>query len=161
MDTLSHGLWGGVAFGRKNKKSFWLAFSIGIAPDIFSFGVLFLSFLFSRETNFRSGPPDPSLIPVYIDQLYNFTHSLVIFALVFFICWIIFQRPIMEILAWGIHIILDMFTHSFDFFPTPFLWPVSDFKINGNSWSEPWIFIPNVISLLIFYYWFFISKRKK
>ena len=32
MDIVSHGLWGALAFGRKNRRSFWLAFGIGLAP---------------------------------------------------------------------------------------------------------------------------------
>ena len=37
MDIVSHGLWGSIAFGRKSRSSFWMAFVIGMAPDIFSF----------------------------------------------------------------------------------------------------------------------------
>ena len=40
MDIVSHGLWGAIAFGRKSRSSFWLAFLIGLAPDLFSFGIL-------------------------------------------------------------------------------------------------------------------------
>jgi hypothetical protein len=36
MDVISHGLWGGVAFGRKNKKYFWWSFGFGIMPDLLS-----------------------------------------------------------------------------------------------------------------------------
>ena len=39
MDTLSHALYGGVAFGRKSKVSYWKAFAIGLAPDFLSFGI--------------------------------------------------------------------------------------------------------------------------
>ncbi len=40
MDIVSHGLWGALAFGRSSRPSFWLAFVIGFAPDLLSFGVL-------------------------------------------------------------------------------------------------------------------------
>ncbi len=43
MDIVSHGLWGSIAFGRKSRSSFWLAFVIGMAPDLFSFGILWLA----------------------------------------------------------------------------------------------------------------------
>ena len=42
MDILSHGLWGAIAFGRRNRPSFWLAFVIGLAPDLLSFGILWM-----------------------------------------------------------------------------------------------------------------------
>lgn len=160
MDIISHGLWGSIAFGRKSRKNYWLTFFIGIAPDIFSFGILFFSTLiFGRGPKFNSGPPDPTLIPSYIDGLYSLTHSLVIFAIIFFTVWFLIKRPFMPLLAWALHILFDIFTHSFQFYPTPFLWPISDYKLDAISWGNPWIFFPNVILLIIVYTWFFITKR--
>ena len=43
MDIISHGLWGAFAFGRRNRTSFSLAFAIGMAPDLFSFGILWVA----------------------------------------------------------------------------------------------------------------------
>ena len=34
-------------------------------------------------------------------------------------------------LVWPMHIIVDFFTHSLEFFPTPILWPVSDYRFDG------------------------------
>jgi len=163
MDTLSHGLWGGVGFGRKNKKSFWLAFTFGITPDLFSFGLLFIArFLgFYPGLELRGGPSDPSMIPAYVDKLYNITHSLVIFIIVFGLTWLYLKRPVLEMGAWAIHVILDIFTHGFEFFPTPFLWPLSDYKFDGVPWGNPWIFFPNVILLILAYAYFFWRKRYK
>ena len=43
MDILSHGLWGAITFGRRSRPSFWLAFGLGLAPDLLSFGILYLA----------------------------------------------------------------------------------------------------------------------
>lgn len=160
MDIISHGLWGGIAVGRKNKKSFWLAFLFGVAPDLFSFGIFFLARLagFYGEVHW-GGRPDADIVPSFVSCLYNFTHSLVIFAAVFFLLWLLNRRPIWEVCAWGLHIVLDIFTHSYSFFPTPFLWPVSDLKFDGRSWGDPIIFIPNISLLLILYVGFFVYRR--
>ena len=133
MDVFSHGLWGGILFGRKNKRNFLLAFLIGIAPDVFSFGPFFLVSLLglTERSSFSGGPPDPALIPSYVSHLYNLTHSLVVFGLVFLILWAILRKPFCLLLVWGFHVLLDIFTHSFELFPTPFLWPISDFKLDG------------------------------
>jgi hypothetical protein len=40
MDILSHGLYGGVAFGRESRKKYLIAFLFGVGPDLLSFGVL-------------------------------------------------------------------------------------------------------------------------
>ena len=74
--------------------------------------------------------------------------------------WVVFRTPIWESFAWGLHIIFDIFTHSYRFFPTPFLWPISDVKVNGWPWGMPAIFIPNVILLALLYAWFFLRQRK-
>lgn len=161
MDVFSHGLWGGILLGRKNKKSFWTAFAFGVGPDLLSFGVFtFMTVLgLSSGPDWSGGPPDPSLIPPYVHMLYNITHSLVVFAFAFGIVWAIRRKPMFEMLAWPLHILLDIPTHSAEFFPTPFLWPVSSYHISGIPWSHPAIFVPNVVLLLLTFSYFWWKKR--
>lgn len=162
MDVLSHGLWGGISFGRKNKKSFWLSFFIGVAPDIFSFGVFFIIAIFSGVSlKFGGGPPNPSLIPNYVGYLYNLTHSLIVFTVIFFSFRVFFKKWITELLAWPLHILLDIFSHSYQFYPTPFLWPISDYKVDAVSWGDPRIFFPNVILLAILYAVWLVARKYK
>lgn len=163
MDIVSHGLWGSLAFGRKSRKGFWLAFLFGIGPDLFSFGPFFAaSFLgFAERPRFGSEPPDPSLIPAYVHQLYHVTHSLPLFAVFFLVLALILRRPLWEFGAWGFHVLFDIPTHSYAFFPTPFLWPISEFKFNGWQWGSPWIFFPNIGALAVLYFWFFLRRRRR
>jgi len=86
MDIVSHGLWGSIAFGRKNRSSFWLAFVIGMAPDIFSFGILWVAAILglSEQPDFSHGTPPESTIPQYVHHLYNVTHSFIVFLAMFF-----------------------------------------------------------------------------
>ncbi len=163
MDTLSHALYGGVAFGRRSRWSYWLAFFFGMAPDLFSFGLFFLTNLFgiTERPDWSAGPPPESLIPGYVHGMYDITHSLVVFAVVFAVVWIIRHRPLWEMLGWPLHILVDIPTHSSEFFPTPFLWPISDFHVDGYPWSRPEIFIPNVLLLIALYVWFWWKRRKQ
>lgn len=163
MDILSHGLWGGVAFGRRSRRSFWLAFFIGLAPDLLSFGIFTAGtwFGFFDHPDWTSGRhPLPEAFPVLVHALYSVTHSLVVFALVFGVVWLILKRPLYELSAWGLHILIDIPTHSLSFFPTPFLWPISDFRFDGVPWSSTFIFWPNVFLLVALYVWFFVLKRR-
>src|SRR3989338_5368563 len=121
MDFISHGLWGGITFGRKNRPNFWLSFAFGIMPDVLAFGFFFIQIILRGDTILGGGPPNPATIPPYIYSIYSVTHSLVIFSAIFLLAWIIFKRPIWEMCAWGLHITLDIFTHSSRFFPPPFL----------------------------------------
>jgi hypothetical protein len=163
MDIVSHGLWGAIAFGRASRRSFWTALAFGMAPDFFSFGLVFANGVLLHGLEFLHGlghPPDPSLIPAYAHSLYNATHSLVVFAAVFMLVWIARRKPLMEMGAWGLHITLDIFTHNEAFFPTPFLWPISDAHVNGVPWGNPIIYIPNVLLLAVLYAWFFFKRKK-
>jgi hypothetical protein len=85
VDILSHGLWGGIAFGRSNRPSFWLAFVVGLAPDLLSFGILYgaVTLGMADAPDFSHGTPPESTIPQYVHQLYNVTHSFLVFLLVF------------------------------------------------------------------------------
>jgi len=162
MDIVSHGLWGGVGFGRKNRKSFLIAFGFGIAPDFFSFGIYFIQRFFGRTVDFaHQGRPDLINIPAYVNTLYNITHSLIIFSLIFALVWFFFKKPIWEMCAWGFHVSLDIFTHSYDFFPTPFLWPIFNFKIDGMSWGHPIIFFFFFLLLALAYSWFIYKRKSK
>ena len=157
MDIVSHGLWGSIAFGRKSRSSFWLAFMIGMAPDLFSFGILWAAaFLgLSEKPDFSHGTPPESTIPHYVHHLYNVTHSFIVFLVVFFVIWLLLKRPFWELCAWGLHVLVDIPTHSYAFFPTPALWPLFDWKFDGWQWMTPSILIPNFVLLALLYAWYF------
>ena len=160
MDIISHGLWGAASFGRKNRKSFWLSFFFGMCPDLFSFGIYFIAVFLGLNPapSFHMEPPQDSFIPSYVHTLYNISHSLITFTVLFFLLWLIFKRPIYEFLAWGLHILMDIPTHSYQFFPTPFLWPFSSVQVNGIPWSHAVIMIPNIILLVLLYSYFFAVR---
>src|SRR3989338_8232732 len=163
MDVLSHGLCGGVAFGQKNKKSFWTSFAFGVGPDLLSFGIFSVMNILGLVSgpDWSNGPPDPHTIPQYVNMLYNITHSFVIFTVVFLLVLWIRKKPMYEMFAWPLHILFDLPTHSTQFFPTPFLWPLGEYRVDGIPWSHPWIFFPNWIFLIVLYLYFFVYKKRK
>lgn len=161
MDVFSHGLWGGIAFGRRSRKSYWTAVAIGVAPDVLAFGPFMVQRLLSQGTAFFSHlghRPELPTIPPYVHAVYNVTHSLVVFAVAFALVWAIRRKPMVEMLAWGLHVCMDIPVHSFKFFPTPFLWPISHFEVNGVPWSSPYIFFPDWGLLIVIYTWYFYRK---
>lgn len=163
MDIISHGLWGGVTLGRKKRKDFIYAFGLSILPDILAEGIMFgmIYFGVNNMPSLEHGHPDIIEFPTYAQNFYNATHSLIFFIMVFAIIWLIRKKPFWLLLAWAFHIIIDIPTHSFKLFPTPFLWPISDFKIDGIPWDNSIILVPNILLLVIFYYfWLYRSKAK-
>jgi hypothetical protein len=122
--------------------------------------------------------PRPELLPPEVrmtfpvfrlsNSLYHLSHSLIIFAGIFLLVWAIrrywlkFRQavpmsdsplsagwPFWEMTGWMLHILIDIPTHTRRLYPTPFLWPLSDFTIDGISWGRPWFLALNYSSLLI------------
>ncbi len=89
------------------------------------------------------------------------THSFIVFFLAFLLTWFVLKRPLWELSAWGLHVLVDIPTHSFVFFPTPFLWPLSDWKFNGWQWMAPTILVPNYVMLFLLYAWFLAQASRK
>ncbi|UCE25151.1 MAG: hypothetical protein JSU74_03635 [Candidatus Zixiibacteriota bacterium] len=140
---------------------FIYAVVFGLLPDILGEGLMF-SFSFMGLDNmpgFEHGHPDITDFPLWAQSFYNTSHSLLVFILIFAVVWIIRKRPFWPLAAWGIHIIIDIPTHSIELFPTPFLWPISSFKVDGLGWDNPYILVPNFTLLLIVYLTWWYRRR--
>ena len=163
MDIISHGLWGGVIGGRKSKRQFAWAVFFGTLPDLSSFGIFSaLTFLgVGKSPNWSAGPPAMEDIPNYVHVLYNISHSLITFTVIAVLFYLFVRHLLVPFFAYGFAVLLDIPSHSTDFFATPFLWPISDYKFNGMPWSEPQVFFPNLILLVAAYLaWYLYSRRK-
>src|SRR3989338_3175452 len=182
MDIFAHTLWANAAAmganavaenGNKNKKKKfhmhvgWTAF-FGVAPDLFAFAIPFALRFFGV---LFSGNAFSSLLhrpPVeggefqngfnLAHNLYQYSHSLVIWVLVFALVWAFYKRPRYELLGWALHILIDIPTHVLAFFPTPFLFPISDYKFPyGIQWSNYSFMIVNYGLLLLIWGRFLIK----
>lgn len=169
MDIFAHGLWVGATYNAAKKETkkplrVVLAVFCGVFPDFFAFvpafAYLFYQAIFGgkgfislREHLDIESSTVAHQVPLYdlSNTLYSLSHSLLIFLIVFGLVWALRKRPLWELGGWLIHILIDIPTHSYKFFPTPFLWPLSDFKVNGILWGAPWFMILNYGSLLVLY----------
>jgi membrane-bound metal-dependent hydrolase YbcI (DUF457 family) len=153
MDFVSHALWGGVSFGRKNRNNFLLAAGISILPDVLTEGLFMVLYLLDigGMPGWENGHPNISDFPMFAQNLYNITHSLVIFALVFGLLWATAKKPVWVVAGWGLHILIDIPTHSLTLFPTPFLWPISYFRVDGIGWDNPIILAIDIVLLVAVY----------
>lgn len=159
MDILAHGLWSGVVYAKAPRRLRWQAVFWGVAPDLFSFGIFFMQRLVTGSLPW--GQPGLLSIPTYVYHLYNYTHSLIVWAVVVGVVWLVRRRFPLPMAAWALHIGIDIFTHKLDFFPTPFLWPLSQAHVDGISWGEPWFMALNYSAFTIAYLtWYFLSRDK-
>lgn len=154
MDELAHALWG---YGILNKSRHpWIVILFAILPDIVIFVPLMLYSLVTKS--FQFGPPDVSSIPSIVFVGYNITHSFITVAAVLIVIYLIKKRINLFLYAWPIHILLDIPTHTGEFFPTVFLYPLSDFYINGFNWGTKWFMALNY-SLLALLFIFILVKK--
>ena len=151
MDTLSHALWGKAVFGYRKYK--WLPLFFGVLPDLSSFGIYFIFNLIAHPTTMKLGKPELSEIPSWVFSLYNFSHSMVIAMIFILFVYTLKRKFFFPMLAWPLHIIIDFFTHSIEYFPTPIFWPLSNYRFDGIPWSNPYIMVINIVCIfLIFIY---------
>ncbi len=167
MDIFAHALWTGAAATTARRslhipiRPAWAALA-GVFPDLFAFSVPFVLLLWRRLT---LGPPatgEPHSMPhlSLAWQLYQISHSLIVFAAVFGLAWLLVRRPVFELLGWALHILIDIPTHTARFFPTPFLWPISSFKASGISWGNRWFMLANYSGLLVVYIVLWLYRRR-
>ena len=154
MDTFSHALWGKGLFGYRKYR--WFSFLFGVIPDLLSFGLYFLFNLLINPSPMKFGKPELSEIPEWVFMLYDFSHSLIIATLFILIVYKINKDFCFPMLAWPFHIVLDFFTHSVQYFPTPILWPISDYRFDGIPWSNKYVMLVNVVGIFLV----FVYRRK-
>ena len=161
MDIFSHALWGVATLGRKGRGDFLFAVAFSLLPDFLGEGMMFFLIILGLPNmpSLEHGHPNITEFPLYAQSFYNATHSLIVFVLVFALVWMIRKRAFIPLAVWGIHILIDIPTHSFKLFPTPFLWPLSNFKVDGIGWNSPMILVPNCALLVLIYALWFYERR--
>jgi hypothetical protein len=146
MEIVAHSLWATAAAVtarrvtntriRAGQAAWWAVF-----PDVLAFGPSSLAGLWLRLTaGPGTTPPEGHFLPhVHLGiPLYPAGHSMIVFALVFGVAALIMRRVLFGMLGWLLHILIDIPTHSFSYYATRFLWPVSEFRIDGIAWWTPW-----------------------
>lgn len=175
MDVLAHTLWtnAGARAGNKLAKKKggkfkvsvgWAAFW-GVFPDFFAFTISFVIAFYniiSTGQSFYSMRPTAASSFDLAAYLYQFSHSLVIWAFVFLAVWYFSKRPRFELLGWALHILIDIPSHAIGFYATPFLFPISEYRFPyGVAWSNTWYMIINYSALAFVWTRIAIKKIRK
>lgn len=168
MDILAHALWtagAAIPLRRRLRRPLSLGWAIfwGVFPDVFSFAIPALVriwwYLSGTTSSLLPDPNGPQHFH-FVWTLYYASHSLLVFGLVFGTAWLFAKRPILEMLAWSLHILIDIPTHQ-GIFALHFLWPLSSYGISGLRWENHWFMAANYAGLLLLYSWMWIGARKR
>ncbi len=62
--------------------------------------------------------------------------------------------------AWWSHVLIDVLTHSDDFYPSPVLYPLTYAGFDGVAWNRPGFMVLNYVALGLTWAWLFRPWRK-
>jgi len=156
MEIVAHGLWaaaGAITAGRATTQRIRTKWAVwwGAFPDVVGFGPAIIAGLVLW---LMRGPevvsPDAPHIQLAL-RLYGAAHSLIVFTLAFAAASMVARRVVWEMLGWLLHILIDIPTHSYSYYATRFLWPVSQVRVDGIPWWTPWFWAATYAVLAVVY----------
>lgn len=161
MDVIAHGLWAAAAARGKltlRKRAIPLKPAVlwAMFPDLLAFGpsvalALWLQLAGGEDRGWTVHHGHFRHVEFGL-PLYEAGHSLVVAAAVFGLCSVALRRPVIGMLGWLLHIIMDIPTHSLRFYATRFLWPVADWRVDGIAWRTRWFLLLTYAALAVVYF---------
>ena len=158
MDIVAHGLWAGAA-GIAAKRAGvkvrvgWAA-AWAMFPDLLAFAppVAVGLWMLASGTAGSARPGHAGIPHAHIGApLYPLGHSVVVFAVAYGLATLALRRPPLAMLGWLTHILIDIPTHSYSYYATRFLWPLSNYSINGIAWWTRWFWVSTYAGLAVVY----------
>ena len=177
MDILAHALWTGIgttlARRRKPIAPQTVALTVGLAavPDLLHL-LPIISWWLAGDGTFAvlqayaialpgQEPALPPLVNLWSHHLHCITHSAVLAGAVTLLSWVVLRSLWIPLLGWWSHIVIDLFTHSADYYPVEALYPLSKYTFNGLAWNTPWFLLLNYVLLAGTALWLVITRRAK
>ncbi|MDP3082342.1 MAG: metal-dependent hydrolase [Rubrivivax sp.] len=176
MDILAHSLWAGVgiaALGRRlpfTRRTAVITISLAALPDVLQMlpviGWWWLGDgTFAAVRDFAIAVPGqepllPSAVLFVSHHLHCTVHSAVVAGLVTALVWYVRRALWIPLLGWWSHIVIDVFTHSADYYASPVLYPITERGFDGIAWNTPWFFVANYLALGAAGLWVWISFKR-
>jgi hypothetical protein len=175
MDIVAHTLWAGagIAVLRRHRPiaRATVAATVGLAalPDIVHMVPIALWWLFGDGTfsvvsayaNAVPGhePALPPLVQLVSHHLHCIMHSALVAGAVTLLLWTLLRSLWIPLLGWWSHIVIDVFTHSADYYAVPVLYPITERGFDGIAWNTPWFMVLNYTALVGVGGWLLLSRR--
>lgn len=169
MDIAAHGLWAGIGVALLAQRrviplrTALAAVALAMAPDLAQLLPLIVVAMFSSGgwttlAAYSSALPGmeptmPPLVALLTHHLHCILHSAVIAASVTLACWVFTRTLWLPLLGWWSHIMIDVFTHSKDFYPAPIFYPFTQWGFDGLAWNTPWFLIANHVIIALVIVW--------
>lgn len=176
MDTLAHALWVSVGLAGWHRDHVVRraqaagAIALAAAPDLlqlipiagwalFGGGDLAALPAYALATPGQE-PALPPTVALLAHHLHCIGHSAVIAALATLLArW---RRPalLLPLAGWWSHLVIDVFTHSAEYYPAPVLYPFTQRGFDGLAWTTPGFQAVNygVLALAVLALW--LTRRR-
>jgi hypothetical protein len=178
MDIVAHSLWAGL--GAVAVSSRWpitanqarAAVALATLPDIghlipIALWVLLGDGNWAALQGYAFATPGaepwlPAGVQAWSHTLHCVMHSAIIASAVTVIAWLRWRWAVVPLAGWWSHIVIDVFTHSTAFYPSPVLYPITDRGFDGIAWPTPWFMALNYASLVVAGVWLLrVTRRLK
>jgi hypothetical protein len=175
LDIVAHGLWAGLGiawagkYHRINTKTKMATIGLAVAPDLIHLLPLMIAAPFAANgleifTAYVNASPgfEPPLSPnlnQLTHHLHCVMHSALVAGAITAAVWLWLGRLWVPLLGWWSHILIDVFTHSAEFYPSPVLYPLTYWGFDGIAWNAPWFMSINYAVMTIVAYIIFLRRN--
>lgn len=104
-------------------------------------------------------PALPAWVVDLSQLLHCLPHSALVAMVVSGLLYLVRHRFWLPLLGWWSHIIIDVFTHSADFYPSPVFYPASRWGFDGLAWNTTWFSVLNYTTLAGLGIWLFLTRK--
>ena len=175
MDILAHSLWAGIGVAvlrrRRPIAPGTAAATVALAalPDVLQLLPILAWWALGSGSwatlqayaNALPGqePALPAVVLLLAHHLHCITHSAVVAAVVSWGLWGLLRAWWLPLLGWWSHIVIDVFTHSADYYAVPVLYPLTERGFDGIAWNQPWMLALNYAAIVAAGGWLWLSRR--
>lgn len=177
MDILAHALWAGAGITLARQR--WpiprrtAALTVGLAalPDLMHLLPLAAWWAFGDGSADvlrayaiavpNQEPVLPPLVDLLSHHLHCIMHSALVAGAVTLLLWTLLGSLWIPLFGWWSHIVIDVFTHSADFYPAPVLYPITERGFDGIAWNRPWMLALNYLALAAVWLWLFRRRAQR
>ena len=176
MDIVAHTLWaaaGATVIHRRRpltRSTVLVTLVLAAVPDVIHLlpiagWWLFASGTFDALRSYAVAVPgqEPVLEPLVgllSHHLHCVMHSAPIAALVTGAVWAARRTFWIPLLGWWSHVVIDVFTHSADYYAVPVLYPFTERGFDGIAWTTPWFMVLNYVALVLVGTWLLVRRRR-
>ena len=178
MDILSHTLWvvAGVEVARRRRiivgrRDIVASAILAALPDVIHLVPVFawvllgngsLASLYQYAIALPGDEPSmPAIVVLTAHHLHCIMHSGIVAGAITALVWLMHQRLWIPLLAWWSHILIDVFTHSDDYYPSPIFYPITYWGFDGFAWNRPAFVAMNYTLLVALYAWLLFTRVRQ